>query len=88
MAKMINYDDVIDRYYAEWELQDICSDAEDKDWLMKCINEAPEIEAEQVVYCENCISWQIDTHYCGLMDDHTNSKNFCCWGEESPFRKK
>ena len=44
MAKIINYDDIIDRYYAEWELQDICSGEEDMDWLMKCINEAPEIE--------------------------------------------
>lgn len=47
MARMINIDDALDRYYAEWELQDICSGEEDRDWLMKCINEAPTIEANQ-----------------------------------------
>ena len=48
MARAIDIDAALDRYYAEWELQDICSGEEDRDWLMKCINEAPTIEAEPV----------------------------------------
>ena len=92
MARLVDIDAALDRYYAEWELQDICSGEEDRDWLMKCINEAPEIEAEPVVYCKYCIRWQKDKAYnigyCDIIDGHTNPKNFCCWGEESPFRKK
>lgn len=48
MARAIDIDAALDRYYAEWELQDICSGEDDRDWLMKCINEAPTIEAESV----------------------------------------
>ena len=46
MARLVDIDVALDRYYAEWELQDICSGEEDRDWLMKCINEVPTIEAE------------------------------------------
>lgn len=41
MARMIDGDAVMDRYYAEYEQQDICDGAEDRDWLMKCLTEAP-----------------------------------------------
>ena len=37
----IDADAVLDRYYAEYERQDICDEAEDREWLMKCLNEAP-----------------------------------------------
>ena len=37
----IDADAVLDRYYAEYERQDICGGAEDREWLMKCLNEAP-----------------------------------------------
>ena len=37
----IDADAVLDRYYAEYERQDICDGAEDREWLMKCLNEAP-----------------------------------------------
>ena len=43
MATIIDADAVLDRYYAEFEQQDICDDAEDRDWLMKCLTEAPAI---------------------------------------------
>ena len=41
MARLIDADAVLDRYYAEHEQQDICDGAEDRDWLMKCLAEAP-----------------------------------------------
>lgn len=92
MARLINIDAALDRYYAEWASQDICSGEEDRDWLMKCFNEAPEIETEPVVYCKNCLHLQsnpkIDYSYCNIVDAHVNPKNFCCWGEENQFRKK
>ena len=37
----IDADAVLDRYYSEYERQDICDGAEDREWLMKCLNEAP-----------------------------------------------
>lgn len=43
MARIIDADAVLDRYYAEFEQQDICDGAEDRDWLMKCLTEAPAI---------------------------------------------
>ena len=41
MARMIDGDAVLSRYYGEYEQQDICDGAEDRDWLMKCLDEAP-----------------------------------------------
>lgn len=43
MTRIIDADAVLDRYYAEFEQQDICDGAEDRDWLMKCLTEAPAI---------------------------------------------
>lgn len=39
--RMIDVDAVLDRYYAEFEKQDICDGSQDRDWLMRCIEEAP-----------------------------------------------
>ena len=39
--RAIDGDAVLDRYYAEFEKQDICDGSQDKDWLMRCIKEAP-----------------------------------------------
>lgn len=41
MSRMIDADAVLDRYYAEFEKQDICDGSQDRDWLMRCIEEAP-----------------------------------------------
>lgn len=46
--RLIDADAAIDRYYAEYEKQEICDGSEDRDWLKKCIDEAPTIEAEPV----------------------------------------
>lgn len=43
MARIIDADAVLDRYYAEFEQQDIYDGSEDRDWLMKCLSEAPAI---------------------------------------------
>ena len=41
MARPIDADAVLDRYYAEFDRQDICDGSQDRDWLMRCIEEAP-----------------------------------------------
>jgi hypothetical protein len=46
--RLIDADAAIDRYYAEYKKQDICDGGEDRDWLKRCIDEAPTIEAEPV----------------------------------------
>ena len=40
-ARLIDADAVLDRYYAEFKKQDICDGGQDRDWLMRCIEEAP-----------------------------------------------
>lgn len=58
MARIINADAVLDRYYAEFEQQDICDGAEDRDWLMKCLTEAPALTPPN------------EPLTCGLVDRH------------------
>lgn len=50
MSDLISRNAVLDRYYAEWGKQDICDGAEDRDWLKKCVDEAPSIEATPVAH--------------------------------------
>lgn len=47
-VRLINYDAAIDRYYAEYEKQDIYDGADDRDWLKKCFDEAPTIDPESL----------------------------------------
>jgi len=47
-VRLINYDAAIDRYYAEYEKQDIYDGAQDRDWLKKCFDEAPTIDPESL----------------------------------------
>ena len=44
MARLIDYQAAVDRYYAEFEKQDICDGAQDMDWLKRCFDESPTIE--------------------------------------------
>ena len=37
----IDADTAIDRYYGEWDKQGIWNGDQDRDWLMRCIEEAP-----------------------------------------------
>ena len=41
MARMIDLDVALNRYYVEYERQDICDGSQDRDWLMRCLEEAP-----------------------------------------------
>ena len=43
--RLIDIDAVLDRYRAEYKQQDICDGSEDLDWLMRCITEAPTVDA-------------------------------------------
>lgn len=47
-VRLIDYDAAIDRYYAEYEKQDICCGGQDRDWLKKCFDEAPTIDPESL----------------------------------------
>ena len=52
----IDADAVLDRYYAEYERQDICDGAEDRDWLMKCLYEAPTLTPQnEPLRCTGCM---------------------------------
>lgn len=48
--RLIDYQAAIDRYYAEYKKQDICDGSEDRDWLKRCFDEAPTIDAVPVVH--------------------------------------
>ena len=48
MSRLIDVDAAIDRYYAEYKKQDICDGREDRNWLKRCIDEAPTIEADPI----------------------------------------
>ena len=52
--RIIDYDAALDRYYAEYDKQDICDGADDRDWLKICFDEAPEVDAVEVVRCRDC----------------------------------
>ena len=43
--RLIDYQAAIDRYHAEYKKQDICDGSEDRDWLKRCFDEAPTIDA-------------------------------------------
>lgn len=56
MARMIDADAVLDRYYAEFEKQDICDGSQDRDWLMQCMEEAPTLTPlnEPLTFAQLC----------------------------------
>lgn len=60
MARLIDYQAAVDRYYAEFEKQDICDGAQDRDWLKRCFDESPTIDpvhAAGACYCRECTCW-------------------------------
>ena len=82
--RLIDADMATDRYYADWEKMNIYSGEADRNWLMRCINEAPTIDAVPVVRCPQCIHHEDNGyHFCNkwehfLPDD---SEFFCAFGE-------
>lgn len=41
MARLIDYQAAVDRYYTEFEKQDICDWEQDRDLLKQCFDESP-----------------------------------------------
>ncbi|EHL71938.1 hypothetical protein HMPREF1032_03175 [Subdoligranulum sp. 4_3_54A2FAA] len=98
MARLIDYQAAVDRYYAEFEKQDICDGAQDRDWLKRCFDESPTIDpvhAAGACYCRECKHYD---HGCCVVkryigDDHIISMpqdGFCSFGQrrESESRRK
>lgn len=89
--RLIDYDKAIDRYYAEYEKQDICDGMEDTAWLKRCFEEAPTIDAvpvAQFVRCMNCTHWKKDvpgcTEYvgrCELANYMVGATGYCVYGD-------
>lgn len=48
--RLIDYNAAIDRYHEEYKTQDICDGAEDRDFLLRCFDEAETIDAAPVVH--------------------------------------
>lgn len=48
--RLIDYDAAIDRYYAEYEKQNICDGARDRDFIKRCFDEAETVDASPVMY--------------------------------------
>ena len=71
----IDADAVLDRYYAEYERQDICDGAEDREWLMKCLNEAPTLTTpNEWVSVEERLPGASGNYICAAKD-----KIGCAW---------
>lgn len=77
--RLIDYDAAIGRYYAEYEKQDICDGAEDRDFLKRCFDEATTVDAAPVVHGR----W-VDAHHstssckcaiCGAV--YANKTTYC-----------
>ena len=63
---LIDYQEALGRYYAEYEKQDICDGAQDRDWLKKCCDEATIIDPVHATggcYCKECRRWKPDGSY-------------------------
>lgn len=82
---MIDADAVLDRYYAEFEKQDICDGSQDRDWLMRCIEEAPTLTPPEIVCCQDCVHHEDGyAHWCNKWE-HTcpdDSEFFCKFGRK------
>lgn len=78
--RLIDADMATDRYYADWEKMNIHSGEADRNWLMRCINEAPTVDAVPVVRCKDCISRGVclteDTFRIARLENP-----YCCGGK-------
>lgn len=91
MARPIDADAVLDRYYAEFDRQDICDGSQDRDWLMRCIEEAPTLtqpnepltldELEKVKAERDAAVSDLETimSYAGNLDTCQFCKNVKCY---------
>ena len=85
MARLIDYQAAVDRYYAEFEKQDICDGAKDRDWLKRCFDESPTIDpvhAAGACYCRECRNYNKPRlGWCSHHMDRENPDDFCSWGK-------
>lgn len=85
MARLIDYQAAVDRYYAEFEKQDICDGAQDRDWLKRCFDESPTIDpvhASGACYCWECRNYNKPRlGWCSHHMDRENPDDFCSWGQ-------
>ena len=92
MARPIDADAVLDRYYAEFDRQDICDGSQDRDWLMRCIEEAPTLTQpneplalEQLREMDGEPVWVEDVKHWALIDIEKGGQwdgvPFAVWAE-------
>lgn len=94
--RLIDADSVLGRYYGEFEKQDICDGAKDRDWLKKCVEEAEAVDAVPVVRCRECKHYKESRtkKYGNLicrctrmgkydMDYPVRPNDFCSYGEKT-----
>lgn len=90
MARLIDYQAAVDRYYTEFEKQDICDGEQDRDLLKQCFDESPTIDpvhAAGACYCWECRfadiggngveSWR----YCKVKYRNIYPTDFCSYGQ-------
>lgn len=82
--RLIDYDAAIDRYYAEYEEQDICDGAEDRDFLKRCFDDAPTIDSDPVVHGRwiynekgNLYRCSVCLGYPSFIPTHCHISKFC-----------
>ena len=85
--RLIDADAAVGRYYAEWEKQDIHDGDQDRDWLKRCIDETPTIDAVPVVRCKDCKHFEY-AHGCKFHAADENGTpifvredDFCSYGK-------
>lgn len=84
MARLIDYQAAVDRYYTEFEKQDICDWEQDRDLLKQCFDESPTIDpvhASGACYCRECKHWQEHYDYCKEFAEERNQGDFCSRGQ-------
>lgn len=85
MARLIDYQAAVDRYYTEFEKQDICDWEQDRDLLKQCFDESPTIDpvhAAGACYCRECRNYNKPRlGWCSHHMDRENPDDFCSWGK-------
>ena len=84
MARLIDYQAAVDRYYTEFEKQDICDWEQDRDLLKQCFDESPTIDpvhAAGACYCRECKHWKEHYDYCKEFAAERNQGDFCSRGQ-------
>lgn len=81
--RLIDVNAAVDRYYAEWEHHCLTLGQGDKQWLQQCLDEAPTVEAVEVVHGRwekvkgfaGFFTWEVQCSECKVPQD--SKSNFC-----------